>query len=320
MTENVAERDPVEKLAEEFLTRLRGGEHPALSEYTDAYPQYADEIRDLFPALVVMEEVKPAETVPRTYEPEPFSLPERLGDYHILRQVARGGMGIVYEAEQLALGRHVALKVLPIHSAKDPLRLLRFRRESRSAAKLHHTNIVPVFDVGTAQGIHYYAMQFIHGQSLDDVLRELIRLRVGKNPVPARTPELTVSLAEGLQTGTLVSTPKTTEPGSATTSILDGTDSNYIRNVTGLGVQAAEALWYAHSHGVLHRDVKPSNLMLDSSGTLWLTDFGLAKDDSEDLTRTGDILGTLRYMAPERFRGISEPRSDVYALGVSTLR
>src|SRR5262249_45378051 len=149
----------------------------ALSEYTAAHPDLADEIRDLFPALVMMEEVKTGGTEPHAPAAGPEKLPRQLGDYRILREVARGGMGVVYEAEQVSLGRHVALKVLPGSAAGDGLRLLRFRREARSAARLHHTNIVPVFETGVCDGVHFYAMQFIQGQGLDEVLRELRRLR-----------------------------------------------------------------------------------------------------------------------------------------------
>jgi len=323
MTESVAQRDPVEQLAEDFLARLRRGERPTVGEYAAAHPDLADEIRDLFPALVLMEEAKPAgtESAAPAVGPDVFAgrPPEHLGDYRILREVARGGMGVVYEAEQVSLGRHVALKILPAQGGGDPVRLLRFRREARSAARLHHTNIVPVFEVGSAGGVHYYAMQFIQGQGLDEVLQELRRLRDGR-PTDAADDALTATLAEGLRTGEfaaapIVPKPRSSEPRSEPSSILTGPVSHYFRSVAGLGVQAADALAYAHGQRVLHRDVKPSNLLLDRQGTLWLTDFGLAKDDTEDLTRTGD--GTLRYMAPERFHGVSDPRTDVYALGVT---
>jgi serine/threonine protein kinase len=182
MTESSTDRNPLEKLAEEFVDRYRRGERPALTEYTNRYPALAAEIRDLFPTLLMMEDVRPdhqdpsaggAETIP-VHQGKKL---ERLGDYRILREVARGGMGIVYEAEQESLGRHVALKVLPRHALLDPRRLQRFRREAKSAARLHHTNIVPVFGVGEEDGLHYYVMQFIPGQGLDQVIEELKRLR-----------------------------------------------------------------------------------------------------------------------------------------------
>jgi hypothetical protein len=178
-----SDHDTVDRLAEEFVARHRRGERPAVSEYTARFPQYAEAIRDLFPALALIEQIKPSEDE-RTgsyagadsAEPAGRRL-ERLGDFRILREVGRGGMGIVYEAEQESLGRHVALKVLPGQALLDPRQLVRFRREARAAARLHHTNIVPVFGVGKQDGLHYYVMQFIQGQGLDAVLEELRRLR-----------------------------------------------------------------------------------------------------------------------------------------------
>ncbi len=184
MTPSSAGRNPVEQLAEEFAERYRRGERPSLADYVERYPAYADEIRQLFPALVVLEHLKPATDDAACTSPPV----EYLGDYHILREVGRGGMGVVYEAEQLSLGRHVALKVLPGHALLDPTHLERFRREARAAAKLHHTNIVPVFGVGECDGVHYYAMQFIRGEGLDRVLHDLrCLLRAGStepSPVP----------------------------------------------------------------------------------------------------------------------------------------
>src|SRR5437764_3006492 len=175
-----ADRNPVERLAEEFAERFRNGERPSLTEYADRYPELADEIRELFPALVVMEQLRPDEA-DRTgsFQGAPIGAAptlERLGDYVILREVGRGGMGVVYEAEQESLGRHVALKVLPGNALLNPATVLRFRREARSAARLHHTNIVPVFGVGEHDGVHYYVMQFIYGRGLDEVIRELKQL------------------------------------------------------------------------------------------------------------------------------------------------
>jgi hypothetical protein len=199
MPTSSADRNPVEALAEEFLARFRQGEHPSLTEYTDRYPALADEIRDLFPALVMMEDIRPAAadaTGPLASGPtvaEGQKL-ERLGDYRILREVGRGGMGIVYEAEQESLGRHVALKVLPAHTLLDPKRLQRFRREAKAAAQLHHTNIVPVYGVGEQDGLHYYVVQFIQGLGLDEVLSELRRLR--RNQHLPRTEEVQAAVSK----------------------------------------------------------------------------------------------------------------------------
>jgi hypothetical protein len=160
------------QLADEFAARYRRGERPTLAEYVAKYPELADDIRDLFPALVGMERVKEdRQAIAPPTGPE--VLPgapqlEQLGDYRILCEVGRGGMGIVYEAEQISLGRHVALKVLPSHALLDARQLHRFQREAKAAARLHHTNIVPVYGVGAHEGIHYYVMQFIQGLPLDE--------------------------------------------------------------------------------------------------------------------------------------------------------
>src|SRR5262245_16702423 len=322
------ERETVEQLAEEFVERFRRGERPALTEYTARYPEHAAEIRDLFPALVVMEQVAPDSvdsglTADHAGGPaRAAGHPERLGDYRILRVVGRGGMGGVYEAEQVSLGRHVALKVLPGHARLDPRQLARFQREAKAAARLHHTNIVPVYGVGEADGQHYYVMQFIQGLGLDQVLDELKQLRrpPGGSPLtqavppPTRARDLSaVQVARGLLTGTFLapapdrggaedaaaaSRPAASEsaihlPGQSEASTLSDSGRQYWQSVARVGAQVAQALEHARQQGVLHRDIKPSNLLLDEQGNVWVTDFGLAKaDDSDDLTGTGDLVGT----------------------------
>jgi serine/threonine protein kinase/WD40 repeat protein len=319
-------RDPVEQLAEEFLDRYRRGERPSLSEYTLRHPELADHVRRLFPALVLMEEL--GEAVGKGAERSVPAGLTRLGEYRILREVGRGGMGLVFEAVQEPLGRHVALKVLPPALCRDKY-LERFRREAKAAARLHHTNIVPVFGVGADAGMHFYVMQFIDGRGLDRVLHEVRRLREGVGGPSTELPpgERDVSgLALGLLSGRF--SPGTFRAGAeepADTAVLSAgppastpMGDPYYQAVARLGLQAAEALHHAHTQGVLHRDVKPSNLLLDAGGTVWVTDFGLAKaDDSDDLTDTGDLVGTLRYMAPEQLQGRCDARSDVYGLGVT---
>jgi serine/threonine protein kinase len=277
---------------------------------------------------------------------QPSRIPERLGDFRILREVGRGGMGIVFEAEQESLGRHVALKVLPAHALLNPRHLQRFLREARSATKLHHTNIVPVFGVGEENGLHYYVWQFIAGSGLHEVIAELKRLKpAGWLPAEAEadaSPSPTQSLrqvARSLLTGQFAaaSAEVTAESGRSNgqpaagppeaavsaalsgSAILSGSGRNLAKAVARVGLQVAEALAYAHGQGVLHRDIKPSNLLLDVQGTVWVTDFGLAKAmaDTDGLTHSGDVLGTLRHMAPERFRGQADARSDLNALGLT---
>ena len=348
MSHSDSEADPLVDLAQEFADRYRRGERPSLSDYAGRYPEHAERIRRIFPAMVAMERLGSAEewsgTAAGAYRrPEPPL--DRLGEYRILREIARGGMGVVYEAVQESLGRHVALKVLPFHRLVRESQLERFRREARAAARLHHSNIVPVFGVGESDGVHYYAMQYIQGQNLEVVLQEVRRLR----GLPAETwgastrpSDLGKSLARELLSGGLdravAVEPVATEvrvarrrppSGRARRSssrrrrasgseLAAQPEIQYIRSVARIGLQVAEALDYAHHQGVLHRDIKPANILLDTQGTAWVTDFGLAKaDDSAELTNQGDIVGTLRYMAPERFGGRADRRSDVYGLGLT---
>jgi serine/threonine protein kinase len=285
------ERDPLDVVAEEFAERCRHGEQPSLSDYLTRYPQWADELRELLPAAALMEELRRHKHGTRAVaERETI---ERLGDYRIVRELGRGGMGIVYEAVQESLGRHVALKVLPRHSLLDPKKLARFQREAQAAAALHHSNIVPVFGVGEHEGLHYYVMQFIPGQGLHEVLAQM-------RPSRDREGAADLSIRE---------TINQTAPSRSRLGW---------REIARLGVQAADALEYAHAHGTLHRDVKPANILLDSQGTVWLTDFGLAKlAEQNNLTSTGDLVGTLQYLAPESLHGQTDARSDVYSLGLT---
>jgi serine/threonine protein kinase/WD40 repeat protein/tetratricopeptide (TPR) repeat protein len=339
----------VDRLAEEFLDRQRRGERPAIAEYVARHPEWADEIREVFPALVMMEQFKPTpDDLTGSYAGGSIGLagtPRRLGDYRILREVGRGGMGVVYEAVQETLGRHVALKVLPEHGRMDAGQLERFRLEARSAARLHHTHIVPVFDIGEHDGVHFYSMQFIRGQGLDVILQDLRRLRdrvPAAGPAPTQGEALTLSVAQahGLLAGpTAVAdvplgeeateagpapddeapvAPPGSPPSTERSELIGPSEAGYYRSVARIGARVADALAYAHAQGILHRDIKPSNLLLDAAGEVWVADFGLAKlEGSDGPTAAGDVVGTLRYMAPERFQGRSDPRSDVYGLGAT---
>jgi serine/threonine protein kinase/WD40 repeat protein/tetratricopeptide (TPR) repeat protein len=359
--------DPFGLIADEFVEAFRQGKRPSVEEFARRYPEHASEIREMLPALAMMEKAKSADGGSNDQQVGLSSVTaplQQLGDYQILREVGRGGMGVVYEAQQLSLGRHVAIKVLPGHALLDPRQLARFQREARSAAKLHHTNIVPVFGVGEQEGLHYYVMQFIHGLGLDLVLNELHRLRQprGKqSPTRGDSPGSpthvtrnisAVDVAQALVTGnfTVSGAPPKDEvgrmkdeagnespdstfiphpssfsssatirlPGQTEGSTLSESGSRYWHSVARVGMQVADALAHAASQGILHRDIKPSNLLLDDTGNVWVTDFGLAKtDDGDNLTHTGDIVGTLRYMAPERFNGQGDLRSDVYSLGLT---
>jgi serine/threonine protein kinase len=287
--------DLLDSLAEAFLARYRRGERPSLSEYTSQHPDLQSQIQELFPALVELEDLGSA-LGPSSLNS--VSTPSRIGEYRIVREIGRGGMGVVFEAVQESLGRRVALKLLPAGPSTPPQMLDRFLREACIAARLHHGHIVPVFGVGTEGGLSYYAMQYIAGQGLDEFLKHIRARRAGSTVVDFET--------------------KVVGDPTSPSKVLCDDVAGYYRNIARLGEQAADALDYAHSQGVLHRDVKPSNLLLDTDGHLWVTDFGLARsNDTDDLTQTGDVLGTPRFMAPERFRGAADARSDVYSLGAT---
>jgi serine/threonine protein kinase len=335
---------PVELLADEFLDRRKRGERPTIREYCEKHPEHADEIREVFEALLMVEDLKPGSSNQSASlgDVAPASgnrRLERVGAYRILREIGRGGMGVVYEAEQEALGRRVALKVLPGGSSGDARARARFEREARAAARMHHTNIVPVFDVGSVDGQLFYAMQMIHGQGLDLVIEELKGLRDANN-APGPEKSIAASLIAGrfaredlagidrdgkpaedvgatADYSGISPTSSAVLPGGSEISSAQGNRRAYFRSVAQIGQQTASALSYAHARGVVHRDIKPSNLLLDAAGVVWITDFGLAKTGDLGMTASGDILGTIRYMAPERFRGQCDARSDTYALGLT---
>jgi WD40 repeat protein/serine/threonine protein kinase len=376
----------VYNLAEEFIGRYRRGERPAVAEYVEKFPELAEEIREVLPAMALLESVAPGDASLAgrpPVSPQSIAAPfDQFGDYRIIREVGRGGMGVVYEAEQMSLGRHVALKLLPRDARSDSRFARRFEREARAAARLHHTNIVPVFGIGEHEGMPFYVMQFIQGLGLDEVLRELQRLRdsgvwpttgggkgelrkprrelsptecarsmiegrdqlsairsasgaaqgrdttqdaINSSPDDAQEPKREIPADDAtLANGAL----SDTSPASDLAAVLPGHSESlsgtrrripaYWRSIGHIGIQVAHALEYAHDQGILHRDVKPSNLLLDTRGTVWVADFGLAKtNDQQDLTHSGDVLGTLRYMSPEAFNGKTDPRSDVYSLGAT---
>src|SRR5262245_31358936 len=276
-------RGPVELLADEFLARLKRGEKPTVGEYCAKHPELAEEIRDVFEALLMVEDLKPGSDEASGSYGDSVRVDgkrlERIADYRILREVGRGGMGVVYEAEQETLGRRVALKVLPKTLTGDGKALIRFQREAKAAARMHHTNIVPVFDVGQDGEHVFYAMQLIHGQGLDLVIDELKRLRHlstnaarSANGAENYAPEKSIaaSLLHGRFEQENLAPPEPVDSGetaayemSPTSSAvlpgqseLSGAESNrrgYYRSVAQIGMQTASALAYAHARGDNHR-------------------------------------------------------------------
>jgi serine/threonine protein kinase/WD40 repeat protein len=394
--------DALGPILESFLARLRRGERPSINEYTERYPEHAEEIREVFPPLAEMElaglageaslhaSAGPGGAKPETYRTSAPAL-EHLGDYRIIRELGGGGMGIVYEAEREALRSRVALKVIHLRLRDRPDHIRSFVREARAAAGLHHTNIVTVFDYGQHDGVCYYAMQYIDGHSLDKVLNDVKRLkREAEDPregngkaVAGRTQEAPLeptalepslpdrelrSVSIGLVTGVFRSMPQVSTgrlvaalagadgptqdvsaSGSGDTPISESLDSpvepgnqeqdsvssfhfgstpgsswfgksvlRYQREIARIGAQVADALDHAHKRKVIHRDIKPHNILLDGLGNAWITDFGLAILKEEENQSTAQAFaGTLRYMAPERLEGKSDGRDDTYALGAT---
>ncbi|MEQ9406148.1 MAG: protein kinase [Fuerstiella sp.] len=377
MTSNSRHSVLIDRLAQEFLERCRAGEDPSIESWCVRYPDSATEIREVFEALLLVENLKPGQDDGTAATSHTAAvLPTQISGYSIIREVGRGGMGVVYEAEQESLNRRVALKVMSTqnHGSRDAV--ARFEREARAAARMHHTNIVPVFEVGADNGHMFYAMQLIRGQGLDAVINDIRGLRrdeqIGGGVTESRVStdnaeDIATLLVRGQfqpldlqqKSGSTAASPSASSPsasslsapslsapslsasslsasvdnterlntGSTVSGILSGQSSDRLSSATGrshyyhsvarIGLQTAGALAYAHERGVIHRDIKPSNLLLDATGTIWITDFGLAKTNDEAMTHTGDILGTLRYMSPERFRGECDERADVYSLGLT---
>jgi serine/threonine protein kinase/Flp pilus assembly protein TadD len=333
-------------ILEAYLVELERGGHPHPDDLVARHPELAGVLRPYLQKLEILHHAAAGLRSPPDEALLGYLAPERgrLGDFRILREIGRGGMGIVYEAEQISLGRHVALKVLPLAPALDGRQLQRFRNEARAAAHLHHTNIVPVHAVGSDRSVHYYAMQYIEGRSLATLIAELRRQAgkkeqgsgigdqesgIGSQGSGARDQEsgngdwsgafksAETHKDEAIAQETEVPLPRSLIPDPR--SAISG--SSFYRTVAQLGVQAAEALEHAHQQSVIHRDIKPANLLLDERVHLWVTDFGLARCGAENgLTLTGALVGTLRYMSPEQAlgkRGRVDHRTDIYSLGVT---
>jgi serine/threonine protein kinase len=324
----------VVRALEEYLAALEAGAAPDRQAFLARHADIATPLAGCLDGLRFIRgaaaEVRESAASPARPGAVPAEVPHPempLGDYRLVRQIGCGGMGVVYEAVQLSLGRRVALKVLPFAAALDPRQLQRFKNEAHAAACLNHPHVVPVFGVGCERGIHYYVMQYIEGQTLATLITELRRRR-GKAKRGRRVEDR--GSTSGDKTGSGVENASVTVDASGgpqvtgachpLSSILDP-PSSFFRTVAQLGVEAAEALEHAHQLGVIHRDIKPGNLLVDGRGHLWITDFGLAQfQGSARLTLSGDVLGTLRYMSPEQSLVRSGPvdhRTDVYALGTT---
>jgi serine/threonine protein kinase len=332
VSDRTREEREVIRALQEYRNALEAGRKPNRQELLARHPAVADELAACLDTLDLVQQAgprlgdSPLDLLPGAPLAFPEIRPEfPLGDYRILHEVGRGGMGIVYEAEQLSLGRRVALKVLPFAAALDGKQLQRFKNEAQAAAHLHHTNIVPVYAVGCERGVHFYAMQFIEGQTLAAVIREL-RQRAAQERGTRNEDRGSRGKGPAVSNGTQAASNRVppTKPDPASldprSSFLDPR-SSFFRTVARLGAQAAEGLDHAHQLGVIHRDIKPANLLVDQRGKVWITDFGLAQVQGDTgLTLTGDVVGTLRYMSPEQAlgrRALIDHRTDIYSLGMT---
>jgi serine/threonine protein kinase len=324
---DVAREDRRNQVLLDYVEALEGGrepdrdrllaEHPDLQPDLEAFLAGHDEMTRLTAPIRAASRGGGralVDGVPAEPEEQRLTGLGELGDFRLLREVGRGGMGVVYEAEQISLRRRVALKVLPFAAAIDPRRLQRFKTEALAAAHVQHEKIVPVHAVGCERGVHYYAMQFIDGQSLAALID-------GMRNGPNAQDNSAIGTDPATGPSALCLTESATSAATAISRERSADSRRYFDRMAGLGRQAALALEHAHQAGIVHRDVKPGNLLLDLRGQLWVTDFGLAQVTGDaGLTVTGEMLGTVRYASPEQVlagRGIIDHRSDVYSLGAT---
>ncbi len=335
-----AENASIERLANEVSGQVRHGKRPDASDLKDRYPELSGDVDGLVDTVSFLEE---ASFRRRGRRSRGFVIDARgrrqktLGGFRLIREISRGGMGIVYEAQQQSLNRRVAVKVLPPSPLLTDVERTRFEREGTAVARLHHSNIVPIFGTGVEHGVQYCVMQYIDGSSLNTLVAT-VRRKLGL-PLQSAGGEAAAAdryIDSGSRVvGHLLGTSKQrffdrslgapseqANDNALGESIhreqLNEIPADYWRNVARVIRDVADALRHAHGQGVLHRDIKPGNLILDCQGHVWVADFGLAKlHDNESLTAGGNVVGTLRYSSPEQLHGDADERSDLYSLGIT---
>jgi serine/threonine protein kinase len=313
-TNGAQERDPLEMLASDFVAALRRGEEPGIEAIAAAHPELSAEIHDLFPLLQAMEGWKAYREV-TSYEHRSLdTLPGgQFGDFRIIREIGRGGMGVVFEAEELISSRRVAIKVLPF--LKSDARRALFQREASTAARLWHPHVVPVYNFGEHKGLCYYSMRLVRGVALNWVID---RLSSHQGAVAASDVSQGFEGIAEEPDGHAGDQPHGRFPPGRLPIVAWRIARNSWFEIARIGVQVADALQYAHANGIVHGDIKPGNLLLDAAADAWVTDFGLSRNESEPLEQASSgLVGTLRYLAPEQFSGHIDARTDVYALGVT---
>jgi serine/threonine protein kinase/WD40 repeat protein len=292
----------VDRLTGTFTDQLRGPGAVDARAFAAGYPELQ---AVLLPALRAVEALHRSDQ-PSGGLPGALGPGDTVGRFRIIGELGRGGMGVVYEAKEAGLERPVALKVLDGSRASESFKL-RFVREARAAARLEHSAIVPVYGTGEDGDFLWYAMRKIDGLALDGLLKGL-----GSDAGSSLHDHAMRSL---LAASANRSDDEASHSASATGSMVIGPPQHVA--VARIGQRLAAALSYAHSEGVLHRDVKPGNVLLDEAGQPHLTDFGLCKLEGEaSLTEAADIIGTLRYMPPEALTQEVDARGDVYGLGL----
>lgn len=297
----VRSRVQIEVLASEYAEKARQGQNPSIDSYVERYPEMAAQIRELFPMVAALEQWKSdrESEVLRAQLPDQFKL-KQLGDCRIVREIGRGGMGVVFEAVEGSIERRVAVKLLPWRISMVPHRQERFEREAQTIARLRHANIVPIFRFGRHDDYAYYVMQYIQSVNLGHVIEAL---------------DAKGHVWPALEIQEKTSPSEQSEMGSVERK---GLKQDSWKAFARIGFQVAQALRHAHRQGVLHNDVKPGNLLMDSTGKVFVTDFGLAEPLDPDASEPDEsVNGTLRYMAPERFQGRCDETSDIYSLGIT---
>ena len=294
----------LDSIVDEFTSQIRAGLNPQVADFQERYPQLHCQLEELLGSVKAIESLKSTAAgkagSSASFDRTQFPMPETIGEYQVLSELGRGGMGVVYLGKHQTLGRQVAIKVLPPSLAASEDRVDRFQSEAQAAARLHHTNIVGVFGVGQNDSFHYYVMDFVAGRGLDEFIRERKKKRCESDS----------------DSSSYSDSSSNSQPPHASTH----SDQAHFRWAARVGADLADALAYAHGQGVLHRDLKPSNFLLGDDGIVRITDFGLAKLSGSDvhLTKTGDLIGTPQYLAPESLKGQYDARSEVYCLGLTT--